>query len=175
MMRKSGIEAHTRVGNDSSYWVRTARALFAASKTVKCERERVEATLTSGKAPDIVLTVWTQLMLTAFGIECLIKAIWIKQGNQLARDGKYIGMTKKEKPHELVRLCDIAGIALNQRETDALQQISDIAKSIGRYPIARNAEVNSRAGVWSYDDTIENFLEKLKAQYRNPSPANIIR
>jgi len=168
-MRDSEIEIHTRLGNEPFYWVITARALFAASDAVKCERERVTTTLRPGKASDIVLTIWTELMLRAFGIECLIKAIWVKRGHQLARDGRYIGMTKKEKPHELVRLCGNAGIALNQREADALQRISDIAKSIGRYPIARNAEVDSRTRSWEYDDTIKSFISRLKAELRNTS------
>ena len=78
--------AHTRVGNDYRCWAITARALFAASKTVERERERVKTTLRPPcKAPDEILTTWIDPMLTAFGIECLIKAIWLKQGNQLAR------------------------------------------------------------------------------------------
>lgn len=165
-MDKSAIEVHTRAGNDPLYWVSTARALFAASQAVKEARKRVLSTLKPGRAPDIVITGWTRIMLAAFGIECLIKAIWVKHGHQLARDGKYVGMTNKEKPHELVKLCDIAGIPLNERETNALQRMSDIAKSIGRYPIGRTAEIGSRAGVWSSTDDgiIENFIARLKTQ-----------
>jgi hypothetical protein len=46
-------------------------------------------------------------MLAAFGIECLIKAIWLKQGHQLARDGKYIPMIPKERSSagEVVSRC----------------------------------------------------------------------
>src|SRR5262249_27250245 len=105
-----------------------ARALFAASGIVQRERERVEATLRPPcKQPDECLTTWIDPMLTAFGIECLIKAIWLKQGNQLAQDGKYIGLGKREPSHQLVKLCELAGIALDPREADELQDISDIA------------------------------------------------
>jgi len=170
-MDKSAIEVHTRIGNDPTYWVITARNLFAASKAVQTERERVQSTLKPGPAPDIIFTVWTHVMLTAFGIECFIKAIWVRKGHQLARDGKYVCMTNKEKPRELVKLCDIARIPLEERETDALQRMSDIGKSIGRYPIGRTAETDSRGrtGGWSSTDDriIENFITKLKAQIRN--------
>ena len=60
-------------------------------------------------------TVWTTPMLLAFGVDCLIKAIWVKQGHILARDGKYVPMCKNER-HDLVRLCGVAGIALNPTE-----------------------------------------------------------
>jgi hypothetical protein len=166
MDKSSATENHTRTGNDPVYWVITARSLFAASKAVKDERERVNSTLQPGPAPDIITTLWTHIMLTAFGVECLIKAIWILQGHQLARDGKYVGMTDKEKPHELVKLCDIAAIPLNERESDVLQRMSDIGKSIGRYPIGRTAETRSRYWSSNDDHVIENFVARLKAQIR---------
>src|SRR5262245_66027408 len=94
---------------------------------------------------------WTELMITAFGIECLIKAIWIKQGNQLVRDGKYRPMTKNEG-HQLVRLCGVAGIPLDSREEDVLKRISGIARTIGRYPIAKKANEIATGCSWSSAD-----------------------
>jgi hypothetical protein len=142
------IEIHTRLGNDYRNWKHTAQELFAGSTILTRERERVEKGLQSGKAPIEVLTLWIELMLAAFGIECLIKAIWLKQGNTLARDGKYIGMGKKEPYHQLVKLCDLAGITLDPREADALQEISDIATSLGQYPIAKRVENERRSVSW---------------------------
>ncbi len=86
-MSESVIAIHTRVGNDYRNWMHTAQTLFAGSTILTRERERACAGLRPGKAPIEILTFWTELMLIAFGIECLVKAIWIKQGNQLARDG----------------------------------------------------------------------------------------
>src|SRR5437773_8925739 len=99
--------------------MQTAQTLFAGNQILRRERER-------GKAPIEMTMPWTELMLTAFGIECLIKAVWIKQGNQVARDGKYVPMTKNEG-HQLVKLCRVAGIPLDSREADALKRMSDIA------------------------------------------------
>ena len=164
--KSEAIKDHTQIGNDPIRWEITARALFAASKAVKDERERVKSTLQDGPAPDITITLWTDVMLTGFGIECLIKEIWILQGHQLARDGKYVRMAKNEGPHDLVKLCDIAGIPINERETDALKRMSDIGKSIGRYPISTAAE--TKVHYWSLkdDDVIENFVARLEAQIR---------
>jgi hypothetical protein len=72
-------------------------------------------------------------------------------------------MTTKER-HDLVKLCRVAGIEFDQREAKALPQISDIAKSIGRYPIALHAQIKSQYDIWAYDDTIERFIAKFKAQ-----------
>lgn len=143
----------------------TARTLFAGSKLLKHERER---SFQSGHASIESFTVWIEVMLMAFGIECLIKAIWIKQGNQLARDGKYIPITKNEG-HQLVKLCGAVGFALEQREADALQRMSDIAGSIGRYPIPRRASQTEGVRSWSSEDDgiIENLISRLESVCTN--------
>jgi hypothetical protein len=62
----------------------TAQTLFAASKVLKREHLHARAALRrTGKAPIEMLTVWTQPMLAAFGIECLIKAIGLNKGISL--------------------------------------------------------------------------------------------
>ena len=79
-----------------------ADTLFAASKILRRERDRVTASLRHRKArPFEILMLWTELMLTAFGIECLIKATWVKDGHQLARDGKHIPMTQNERHQQI--------------------------------------------------------------------------
>jgi hypothetical protein len=86
-MSETSIQIHARVGNAYQNWMHTAQTLFAASKVLKREHEHAGAALRrTGKAPIEILTVWTQPMLAAFGIECLIKAIWLRQGNQLASE-----------------------------------------------------------------------------------------
>ena len=165
-MREPTVAIHTRVGNDHHHWDYTAKRLFAASKMLNRERNRIRATMRPPcKAPIEIFTLWVELMLTAFGIECLIKAIWLKQGHQLARDGKYVEMIKKER-HQLVKLCGAAGIALNRREAHALQRISEIAGSIGRYPIARRSSEADRRRSWgsTFDRVIEDFIVKLETQ-----------
>lgn len=160
------IFAHTRVGNDHRTWANFAQALFAASAILRRERERETANLHgSGVAPKEMLTVWIEPMLTSFGIECLVKALWVKQGHEIARDGKYISIIKNEG-HRLVRLCDAVGIHINSRERDTLQRISGIARSVGRYPIPLSAsEPNCD---WSSEDdhVIENFILRLKKDLR---------
>jgi hypothetical protein len=98
------------------------------------------------------------------------QAIWIKQGNQLARDGKYIPITKNER-HQLVKLCGAVGVALDPREADALERMSDIAGSIGRYPIPSRARQSEGVRSWSseYHGIIENLILRLKLELRKKS------
>ncbi len=128
----------------------TAQALFAGSTILARKSERARANLRLGKAPMELLTTWTELMLAAFGIECLIKAIWVKHGHSLARYGKYIPMLPNEG-HQLVPLCRVAGIALDAREKHALERISIIASN----------------------DTyiIENFVLRLKTELQRRDSA----
>jgi hypothetical protein len=123
------------VGNDPQNWTANAETLFEGSKVLKREMER---SVQSGQLTSYSFTAWIEVMLTAFGIECLIKAIWLKQGNQLARDGIYVPIIERER-HQLVKLCGAAGVALNKQEVEVLERMRDIALSIGRYPIPLRA------------------------------------
>jgi hypothetical protein len=158
--------SYTRYGNDPRNWTHCARALFAASAILRRERERETANLRgSGVAPIEMLTVWIEPMLASFGIECLVKALWVKQGNEIARDGKYVPIVKKEG-HQLIRLCEAVGIPLNGRERDTLQRLSAIARCLGRYPIPLRS--SEPLGDWSSEDdrVVENFVLRLKRQLR---------
>jgi hypothetical protein len=167
-MKKSPIEEHTRLGNDYEEWKITAHELFASSAILNRERERVETPFKPGPSPMENRTFWVELMLDAFGIECLIKAVWLKQGHRLARDGNYIPMIRKEG-HRLEKLCRVAGIALNQREEETLTRLSDIAGSIGRYPIPSRVSQRAVALRWSNPDDyeiIENIIARLETELR---------
>jgi hypothetical protein len=171
-MNESVIARHTELGNNYRLWMQTAQKLFAGSQVLRRELERFTANLRSGKARQSeVIMPWTELMLAAFGIECLIKAVWVKRGNQLARDGKYVPMTKNEG-HRLVKLCCVAGIPLDSREADALERMSDIARTIGRYPIARWAgEIIPMGCSWSSvdDGIIENLIVRFNTELEDHS------
>jgi hypothetical protein len=167
-MKESAIEEHARIGNDYEWWKITAHELFASSAILNRERERVETPFKAGPrpAPMESRTFWVELMLDAFGIECLIKAIWLKQGHQLARDGRYIGMMPKEG-HRLEKLCVRAGIALNRREEETLTRLSDIAGSAGRYPIPSRVPQRPVTIRWSDPgdyEIIENLIARLERE-----------
>ena len=107
-MNESVIARYSELGNEPGLWVHSAQTLFAGSEILRRERERVTANLAYRKEPNAIVMPWLELMLTAFGIECLIKAVWLKQGHRLAQNGKYVPMTNNER-HHLVKLCRVVG------------------------------------------------------------------
>lgn len=169
-MKESPSEEHTRIGNDYEEWRNTAHELLVSSAILNRERERVETTVQHGhRVPMETRTFWVELMLDAFVIECLIKAIWLKQGHQLVRDGKYVPLPA-EGGHRLEKLCGTTGIPLNQREEETLARLSDIAGSIARYPIPRRAPKTFGGLWWSEPDDfeiIEKFIARLEKELQN--------
>jgi hypothetical protein len=71
--------------------------------------------------------------------------------------------------HRLERLCRAAGIVLNQREEETLTRLSDIAGSIGRYPIPSRVPQRAVALRWSDPgdyEIIENIIARLERELR---------
>lgn len=76
-------------------------------------------------------------MLRAMAIECLLKALWLKHGGMLAKDGRYVGVSKKNEHrlHDLAKAVSQKGyIVFTKRELELLEQASYWITS-GRYPI----------------------------------------
>ncbi len=78
-------------------------------------------------------------MLRAMATECLLKALWLKHGGILAKDGRYVGVLKK-KEHRLDELAKAVSrksqVIFTGRELELLEQASYWITS-GRYPIQR--------------------------------------
>jgi hypothetical protein len=78
-------------------------------------------------------------MLRAMATECLLKALWLKHGGTLAKDGRYDGVLRKKEHrlHELAKaVSEKSHIVFTKRELDLLEQVSYWIIS-GRYPIQR--------------------------------------
>lgn len=113
-----------------------------------------------------------QRLLTGFAVEALIKAGWLKKGNTLTVDGRYIGMPCEQKRnwHSLSKLCDDADIALTSPEREILGKLSDCIKYQGRYPVARHWEHMEPIFYWSYkwDLAIARLVTRLWRQLEIP-------
>jgi hypothetical protein len=164
-----------RLGNSIVQWRRSGVQLLASAQVLSRERERAEPKGGgSGKAPMEMLTFWVELMLCAFGIECLLKALWLKKGGTLARNGRYQKVIGKEN-HNLANLCRVVSFQISARETAVLDKISEIARSAGRYPIATTSEsMHEETGSWDgiEDKVLERFLVKLDAELRSQIPTH---
>jgi len=82
----------------------------------------------------IVKVSWVMKMLIGFAIECLIKAVWLKDGNKLCSEGKFIGIEgiKNHKIHEMISKI---GLTISQDERTVLKILGAVATSGGRYPV----------------------------------------
>src|SRR5437868_4524341 len=94
--------SYSRTGNNYRNWIHTANRLLASSAILARETRSARNSLRHGAQPPIeLLTVWTEVMIAGFAVECLIKAVWLKKGNELVQKGKYVGVCRKEPFHQL--------------------------------------------------------------------------
>ncbi|MGA8345390.1 MAG: hypothetical protein WB781_25900 [Candidatus Sulfotelmatobacter sp.] len=136
MDRTLRVEQHTWAGNSPEAWQLCARDLRAAATVLRERRESIE----SGSAPVLTALIHpAELMLDGMAIECLLKALWVKRGNKLARDGKYLGVPDAGA-HDLVQLAGAVKLILSDLEKDTLRRLSHFIEYGGRYPVPKNAE-----------------------------------
>jgi len=111
-------------------------------------------------------------MLLGYAIECILKGLWLKQGNKLVWEGKYRGVSGAQD-HNLLRLAQVAGFETTATEAEVLRHISKFIRFAGRYPIAKTADemmldglTESDVGYFSPKEfrVAESILNKVTAQ-----------
>jgi hypothetical protein len=155
------ISQYDGFSNNYRSWLRSSQELFASAEILRREREKEESVLSgsSGITPVEFLTVWSELMLLAFGIECLLKSYWVSNGNKLAEKGNYKHTKKGEKPHDLVDLSKTVGISIDKTEENTLKTLSVISRGVGRYPACKSYLGDDFGIGWSFVD--DNVLQQL--------------
>ncbi len=172
------IKDFDEVANDHRSWRNTARSLLQAANTLK--ERNVAVNYPNGirpKEPHHVppyIGTWPELMLDAFAIECLLKGLWVKSGQKIARDGKLIKQCFPAN-HDLVAMLQKVGAPSQPRQLETLRRLSVIAEAVARYPIAsdwRKTSVQQSSNgtysplSWSSGDQAitESCIEWLLAQ-----------
>jgi hypothetical protein len=137
MDHKRAIEQHTWAGNAPQAWRSCAGDLLAAAVVLRERRENI------GPSSLPVPNAWrlhpSELMLDGMAIECLLKALWLKHGHELARDGRYVGIPGAAA-HDLVQLAGMLQLTLTEMERDVLRRLSHFIEYGGRYPVPKDAE-----------------------------------
>lgn len=148
------IQSFDDIGNNYREWVFTADELLTANRFL-CEHsyhlspdwgsmDEHPPTFDELRITGVIL------MLRAMAVECLLKALWLKSGEQLASDGKYRSIPGT-KDHDLITLADKVSkkipLVFSADESDFIRRLSRNIVS-GRYPIHKDWQVNSmpRAG-----------------------------
>jgi hypothetical protein len=79
-------------------------------------------------------------MLLGYAIECAMKCYWLKSGNKIVKNGKFIGVPGAGDGHNLIQLSKIVGFSPTRREADVLIGLAKFIRFAGRYPIAKLPE-----------------------------------
>ncbi len=150
-------------------WEMSATVLLAAAQMLRDGRDAVREQLDALKEGDAVplegMVQPVELMLRGFSLENLMKALWVKQGNAIVHDGKYL-RPANAGDHDLLQLSDAVGLALDAKSRDVLKRLSTFTSFVGRYPIPTRAKRGVGEG-WSTPsdyDTLEEIRTKLGAR-----------
>lgn len=134
---KKQIENFDKIGNLPEAWELSADHLLSASRILKKHRDNFNpSSLKVGEEiPDEGKILASELMLKGYAVECLLKAVWVKKGNLLAKDGKYIRI-KGCGNHDLIQIAKVVSLEFEDKQIDILKRLSIYITSAGRYPIS---------------------------------------
>jgi hypothetical protein len=132
---------HSRAGNCFATWWSVAGDLLAAAQLLKEGRESLDLTTLSSEdaIPPEGRVGAVELMLRGMAVECLMKGLWVKNGNPIVKDGKYVKVTGTDN-HDLVQLASAIRFELGSLEQDVLRRLSHFIQYGGRYPIPKRAD-----------------------------------
>lgn len=167
LSNKKLIDNYDWNGNNPSRWKDSANALCISYNILWKEYKKSLKQMSKekrGLCPlefDVLLPA---LMLLGYAIESFLKAIWVKNGNILAKDGKFED-TLKCKAHDLVAIAKTVQINFDTKEEDILKRLSWVITAIGRYPIGKSLP-KIWPFSWSGGDAviIKKFVDKLYSE-----------
>ncbi len=167
------------IGNDASSWLTTSDSLLASAEILYKHIGEPP------KPPNTPEDVWEWFrvhdvarMLRGMAVECLLKAIWIKSGGILAKDGKYktIPGTKNHDLYStVIKVSEKRPLHLNDEELKLLSRLSfsiisgryPIQKSFsGSYPSSPNDSDIIRWNKWEYPKD-ENIFQTIAKKMKN--------
>jgi hypothetical protein len=122
---------HDIRGNSIYPWIDSAKNLLCASRLLEDQFKKDEPITNYNSISFNASGV--NIMLKAFSLECIFKAIWLNKGNKLIDDGKLIAQFKTHDLSELSRIVGVCG--LNVDEKRLLKYFSQFSIVYGRYPI----------------------------------------
>lgn len=140
-------EQYDRGGNSIERWIDKARSLLDAANVLDAfHGSLLEDLMQETEQRELSDLEWQRLsvrdvspMLLAMATECLLKALWLKQGGVLAENGAYRGILRGSE-HQLDELAVAvgakAGIVFPHEDLELLKLVSNWIV-VGRYPIPR--------------------------------------
>src|SRR3990172_2546400 len=123
---------HERFGNSWSAWLVWG---FVLEDAEVCLGEHEIHREHNGEVV-MPMLLCVRAMLLGYAIECTLKALWVRKGNKLIRNGKYKGVPGAND-HNLSQLAKAAGFIPTSTEADVLRRLSKFIQFAGRYPVAK--------------------------------------
>lgn len=167
-----------KVGNSHIAWKLSAQDLLISSEFLFQQYKTIDPSNVSDHIKPEGRVLEVLKMLRGMALECLFKAIYLKNGGRLVKDGKYRKIPDTND-HDLVLIAENvlepAGFAITENQNEILKKLSSSIVG-GRYPIHRIWEpkkmnIHSNTGLfqnmWSIpddEDIFEDFvclLQKL--------------
>ena len=156
---------HERIGNAWLAWL-TCAIVLEDAEVYLGERE----THREHKGEVVMpMLLCVRAMLLGYAIECALKALWLRKGKKLIRDGRYRGVSGAND-HNLPQLAQSAGFVPTSTEADVLRRLSRFCQFAGRYPVGKTANdmkpddlTKADVGFFSRKDfrTAESILNKV--------------
>jgi hypothetical protein len=112
--------------------------VFTLEESAACIGERSFHIVRPNGEVVMPLTLCVRAMLLGYTIECALKGLWVKKGNKVVQNGKYVGVGRGQD-HDLVQLSRTVGFSPTMTETDVLHRLSKFVKFAGRYPVAKRS------------------------------------
>jgi len=128
---------HQRWGNHWMAWSYWVLVLEHAARMIG-EQAHHEEEHNGNVVMPAVLAV--RAMLLGYALECGMKCYWVKCGNKIVQNGKFVGVRGAGAEHNLVQLAKVVGFTPTQREADVLTRLAKFIRFAGRYPIAKNPD-----------------------------------
>lgn len=159
----------TKYGNDYKSWEVQSIDLWVAADCIK------EARFNQSNGPNSItgaytFTVASELMLRGFAFECLFKAIYLRQGNELVENGK-MKIPEGFENHDLKKMARNLNLNFSENEEFYLDILTNYSRNLGRYPISKISDPESffmkqlnqpRIKVSFKSETDFNIINKIK-------------
>lgn len=124
------IDLYELQANHSPSWYAKASALLKSAAHLVRTRD------------SILDAVPVALMLRAYAIENLCKALWIDSGERLANQGKFLNMPSGTS-HDVLGMYQRLGYQADDIRANMLSTLTNAARHFGRYPIPNSIDAYS--------------------------------
>lgn len=133
-------EQYDMMANATSEWLNKAAALFTAGDVLfkLYESTRPGAKARRKTKERFFHDLCVIKMLRGMGIECLLKAVWVDQGEVMGKSGKFV-KSLNANSHDLYAIarvvCEKSDIRLSDEEGHMLARLA-FTIEMGRYPVS---------------------------------------